>query len=64
MAQKNATPNKAQQEAIRKAGFSPLYWTVAREFPSSLIICHRETKQFKMIDKIPNACEKGGSYGR
>ena len=63
MAQKNATPNKAQQEAIRKAGFSPLYWTVARELLSSLIICHRETKEFRLIDKITSACEKGGSYG-
>jgi len=64
MVQKNATPNKAQQEVIRKAGFSPLYWTVARELPSSLIICHRETKEFKIIDKITSACEMGGSYVR
>lgn len=64
MAQKNATPTKAQQDAIRAAGFSPLYWTVARDLPSSLIICHRETKEFKIIDKIANACEGGGDYGR
>ena len=64
MAQKNAIPNKAQQEAIRTAGLSPLYWTVARDLPSSMIICHRETKEFRLIDKITSDCEKGGSYGR
>lgn len=64
MAQKNATPTKAQQEVIQKAGLTPLYWTVARELPSSLIICHRETKEFRIIDKITSVCEKGGNYGR
>ncbi len=64
MAQKNATPNKVQQEDIRMKGLSPLYWTVVRDLPGSLIICHRETKEFKIIDKITSACEKGGSYGR
>lgn len=64
MAQKNATPTKAQQDFIRAAGFSPAYWTVAKDLPRSLIICHRETKEFRMIDKIANACENGGNYGR
>jgi len=55
MMQKNATPNKAQQEAIRNAGFSPLYWTVARERQKFLIICHRITKEFRMVQKITSA---------
>ena len=55
MTQKNATPNKTQQDAIRKAGFTPLYWTVARELTGYLIICHRTTKECRMIKKIANA---------
>jgi len=64
MAQKNATPNKAQQEAIQRAGLKPLYWAVARELPSCLIICNRITKEFRIIKKIASDCENGGKYGR
>ena len=64
MAQKNATPTKEQQSAIRAAGLSPESWTVIRDLPSQLIICHRVTKDVHLIGKIPNDCEKGGGYGR
>lgn len=55
MTQKNATPTKAQQESIRKAGFTPIYWTVARELKDSLILCHRTTKECRIIKKIASA---------
>lgn len=64
MAQKNATPTKEQQGFIRAAGLSPAYWAVAKELTSSLIICHRETNEFRLINKIANDCENGGNYGR
>ena len=64
MAQKNATPTKEQQGFIRAAGFSPAFWTVVKELNNSLIICNRERTEFRLINKIASACEKGGSYGR
>lgn len=51
MAQKNATPTKAQQESIKKNGLNPLVWTVKKELPSQLIILHRITGEFKMINR-------------
>lgn len=51
MAQKNATPTKEQQEALRKASLDPLYWTVTRELLTSLIVHNRQTGEWDMIDK-------------
>lgn len=49
MAQKNATPTKEQQEALRKAGLSAQLWTIVKVFHNSMIIRHRATGEFKMI---------------
>ena len=51
MAQKNATPNKAQAEALKRAGLAPIAWAVVRELPHSLIVKNRLTSEFKVIDK-------------
>ena len=51
MAQKNATPTRAQQESIKKSGLKPLMWTVLKELPSSLIIMHRIENTVKLINK-------------
>ena len=51
MAQKNATPTKEQQAAIKRAGLNPLAWTVKKELPSQLIIFHRITGSFRVINK-------------
>lgn len=51
MAQKNATPTKEQQAAIKRAGLNPLVWTVKKELPSQLIILHRIDGEIKMISK-------------
>lgn len=51
MAQKNATPSVAQKEELKKAGLSTLLWTVVKEFPSSMIVRHRTTGEFKLIEK-------------
>lgn len=51
MAQKNATPNKAQTETLKRHGLAPIAWTVIRDLPHSLIVKHRVTGEFKVIDK-------------
>ena len=51
MAQKNATPTKAQAEALKQAGLAPIAWAVVRELPHSLIVKHRVNGEFKVIDK-------------
>lgn len=49
--QKNATPTKAQAEALKRAGLAPIAWAVVRELPHSLIVKHRVTGEFKVIGK-------------
>lgn len=51
MVQKNATPTKAQAEALKRAWMSPNAWVVVRELPHSLIVKHRVTCEFKVIEK-------------
>ena len=51
LAQKNATPTKAQAEALKRAWMSPIAWVVVRELPHSLIVKHRVTGEFKVIEK-------------
>lgn len=51
MAQKNATPAKEQQEALKKAGLDPLYWVVTKELPMSMIVHNRQTGEWQLIDK-------------
>lgn len=51
MAQKNATPSKEQQEAIKKNGLQPLCWTVLQNLSHSMIIRHRVTGEVKVIAK-------------
>lgn len=52
MAQKKAMPTKEQMEVIRAAGYSPLDWTVVRDFPASMIISNRNGKDYAQIKKI------------
>ena len=49
--QKNATPTMAQAEALKRAGLATIAWAVVRELPHSLIVKHRVTGEFKVIDK-------------
>jgi hypothetical protein len=51
MAQKNATPSKAQQVHIKAAGLNVLTWLVQKELPNSLIVRHKITGEFKVIGK-------------
>ena len=51
MAQKNATPTEEQQQTIIRAGLNPAYWTVIKDLRYSMIICHRQTKEVRMIGK-------------
>lgn len=51
MAQKNATPSKAQQVSIKAAGLNVLTWVVQKELPKSLIVRHRITGEIKLIEK-------------
>ena len=49
--QKNATPSKEHQKALKKAGLDPLLWVVTKEFPGSLIVYQRQTGEWRLIDK-------------
>lgn len=51
MAQKNATPTRQQAEYIRRSGRDPLYYTVIRELPNSLIVIDRMTQTVEIITK-------------
>ena len=51
MAQKNATPTKEQKSVLARRELNPLYWVVVRETPHSMIIKHRITGEFKVINK-------------
>ena len=51
MAKKKPEPNKEQNEAIKKAGLTPLCWVVLQDMPNSMIVKHRVTGEVKVIDK-------------
>lgn len=51
MPQKNATPNREQKDILARHGLRPLEWVVIKELTHSLIIKHRITGEFKVIEK-------------
>lgn len=51
MAQKNATPTRQQQEVMRKNGLNSILFVVVKDLPHSMIVKHRITGEFKVIDK-------------
>lgn len=57
MAKKNATPTKEQKEVLERNGLKAMCWTVIQDFPHGMIVRHRITGEFKMLDKK----KKGGT---
>lgn len=51
MAQKNANPTKEQARIIVKNGLERLLWVVVKDLQNSMIIKHRITGEFKVIEK-------------
>ena len=51
MAQKNATPSKTQVEIIKRHGLQPHLYTVVKELPNSIIVKHRITGEFQVLEK-------------
>lgn len=51
MAQKNASPTKAQQEVIKSNGLRPCEWTVIKDLNHTMIIRNRQTNEVKLIEK-------------
>lgn len=51
MAQKNATPTKEQGAVLVSHGLQSFMWVVVKDFPSSMIVKHRITGEFKHISK-------------
>lgn len=49
--QKNATPSREQQAALKKAGLDPLYWVVKKELTMPMIARNRQTGEWWLIDK-------------
>ena len=51
MAQKNATPSKAQLEFLKYHGLQPHLYTVVKDLPNSVIVKHRITGEFTVLEK-------------
>ena len=51
MAQKNATPSKTQAEILKAHGLRPQLYTVVKELPNSMIVKHRITGEFTVLEK-------------
>ena len=51
MAQKNASPSKAQADILKAHGLRPQLYTVVKEFPNSMIVKHRITGEFNVLEK-------------
>ena len=51
MAQKNATPNKAQPQVLKSNGLNVLTWVVIKDLNHSMIVKHRFTGEVKVIKK-------------
>lgn len=51
MAQKNASPTKEQAKVLEKNGLNKLTWVVIKDLNHSMIVKHRVTGEFKVIDK-------------
>ena len=51
MAQKNATPTKEQKAVLARHGLKDMCWVVVKELPSSMIVKHRITGEFKHLEK-------------
>lgn len=49
--QKNATPTAEQGRVLEKNGLDKRVWTVVRDLNNSMIIKHRVTGEFRVIDK-------------
>ena len=49
--QKNPTPTKEQQKILQMNGLPTHVWVVVKELPNSMIVKHRITGEFKVIDK-------------
>ena len=49
--QKNATPNAAQAEVLKRHGLTPGLWTVVRELRYTLIIRSKVNGDFWKIEK-------------
>lgn len=51
MAQKNASPTKEQAEILQRNKLNVLTWVVVRDLAHSMIVKHRVTGEFKVIEK-------------
>lgn len=51
MAQKNATPSKAQEDILRTHSLRPHLYTVVKVLPNSMIVKHRITGEFQVLEK-------------
>lgn len=51
MAQKNATPTRLQQEVMWKNGLNSILYVVVQDLQHSMIVKHRITGEFRVLDK-------------
>lgn len=62
MAQKNATPTKEQKAVITKHNLPVAFWVVVKDLPHSLIIKHRATGEFRVIEKHIKKTERRNEH--
>lgn len=51
MAKKKKVPTNEQKAALKANGLPDYIWEVTRDLPNSLIVRHRITGEFKVIEK-------------
>ena len=51
MAQKNTTPTNEQQKVLKKNKLTPATWVVVKDLKFQMIVKHRITGEFMVIDK-------------
>lgn len=51
MGKRHEVPTKEQAEILKRNGLLPLSWVIVEEFEHSMIIKHRVTGEFKVIEK-------------
>ena len=51
MAQKNASTSKSQAEILKAHGLRPQLYTVVKDLPNSMIVKHRITGEFAVLEK-------------
>lgn len=48
---KNKAPTEEQKRVLKRWGLNPLMWVIQQDLPNSMIVRHRVTGEFKVLEK-------------